>query len=163
MALELIKVQNFFLKAMGLGWASGAPPLPFRELPGFEYYQYEDPNQNLVLVDLFAGIDQLFFGSTMIWHNGALIWGMHYQGDYGDAADALLQRALFEAYSNGVFLGGRGVDMVDADANLAYHNSTNPSSNFRKFRGFEKIVTNDRRPEVKGECSFWGGALVKLD
>ena len=162
MTLMLDKVQEFFFKAMIQGWASGAPAVSFPELPGFEGYTFNPPGQGLLsLRDCFTGAGEKFFGTTTIWREKNPIWMMHYQGWYKKGAEPLLRRALLEAYSKGIFLGGRGLDMIDPATNLDYHNIS-PGSRFTQFRGYEKIITRGCNSDIKGECFFQGRALIPM-
>ncbi|MBU1092488.1 hypothetical protein KJ836_02375 [Patescibacteria group bacterium] len=158
MVISVEKVREFFFAGMIKGYASGAEAEPIPKLPGFKGYRHSDED-GLTLLDYYAPSSTGFSaGSTIIWLDGIPIWLMTYEGWYENCVTSLLKEALMEAYTKGVFLGGRGINRVAVDDGAEYIN-IDPGSNFCFFSGIEQIVHGGN---VLGTHSFRGGCLVDM-
>jgi hypothetical protein len=155
-------IQNFFFEAMLQGYVDDNAPIgTIPELPGSKTFRFCSPDEKFTLGDIWFGAGQINFGLTIIWEklvNSRVfipVWKMSYQGRYQAEAIPVLKEALHAAYSNGVFLGGRGAASWRW-RDYVYYNYPD-QSDFKSFFGHEKVMHHNGT--FIGSHSYEGGIL----
>lgn len=155
-------LEDFFLMAMRHGWASGTAKISIPELPGAKCIPYQDERKQLYLLDWYfaprGSVNNGSAGTTMIWYQNIPVWVMHYGGIYREEAVPFLKKALSEAYMNGIFKGGRGLNYHGGGGSLVYVNEPTEGSSFKHFSGNEFIVELESCARV-GWHKYWGMLL----
>lgn len=97
--------------------------------------------------------------TTSLYHRKDLLWEMQYGGAYPKQAIPFLQKALLQAYTKHIWLGGRGLE-GSLGGGYVYYNNPHPDSHFSKFNGQEYIIrTVDGKQEYVGTHTYHGGWL----
>lgn len=147
------EVQEVFFAAMRAGYAgAGKNKTTMGQFPGSKIISYE-LGPWLVRDMYFVGKKGHSSGTTMIFHDGQLVWSMAYQGHYPEETIPTLKAALAENYKNSVWLGGRG-PATFSGGGFVYSNLTSPDAPIKAFRGREQVA--DSLGEVVGHHVFHG-------
>lgn len=151
-------LRQFFFKAMLAGWIGEGEKSEIVELPGYQYFVFQD--DRLMLTDIYSVTpnSSKSSGLTTIFHNNNPVWVMHYWGWYHKMAIVLVKEALSDAYSKEIFWGGRGVEVL-SDDQMDYRNWPDKNS-FDCFSGREFVRPKDNDHEILGYHEYKGGILV---
>lgn len=155
------EVKSFFFKAMLKGWAAIGNKIKIAEMPGYKAIPYRDGDLSLLDNYCVTPNSNYSAGTKTIWYKDNPIWFMSYYGNYFKDAIPIVQKALYNAYQNGVFYGGRGVPRY-YDNDLVYINEQN-LDDFTNFSGSERVVKlRNREGDIRGFHFYGGIALVPL-
>lgn len=132
-------LKHFFLVAARKTYAGGiVPKTTIKEFPGSEAYYYEA--EKLLYIDCYFSSKTRSYGQTTIWFDGIPVWGMQYYGEWNCDNERIvipfLKKALFMAYENLEFIGGRGPCRFN-EGDLHYTNAS--IGDFTGFQGEESI------------------------
>lgn len=159
-------IQDFFFEAMRKGWASGAKAEAFfSPLQGSKSYQYKNTN-GFYLIDYFlvAPGSKHSYGTTVIYLELKPIWVMHYGGWYEKGVMPFLRRVLMRNYSENVFMGGRGSEILEGEDHTLVYTNQVQQNGFSSFKGHEWIEATSLHSGVPagtklGEHHYFGGVL----
>ncbi|MFA6588487.1 MAG: hypothetical protein WCT08_05465 [Patescibacteria group bacterium] len=151
------EIKEFFFTAMLSGWAaaSGAKRMIIPNLPGYKAFEFREGG--LRLVDCWCVNGDHSAGFTTIWENDIPRWTMHYGGMYPQAAIHVVKRALYLAYEDRQFYGGRGLLLLEPDGPFGYINQV-LKKDFHDFCGREAVYNNETR-QIVGFHDYWGISL----
>ena len=138
-------VQEFFFEAMQAGWASGSSKQPVLGMPGYKRISYESGGWRLVDEYCTRPASRYSSGTTTIWIEGFIAWIMQYQGWYKPEGSKVAKAALREAYSNNIWMGGRGPAEFQSGG-LVYKNEA--KGDFQAFSGQESVVPVGSRGSI---------------
>jgi hypothetical protein len=154
-------VERIFFNGMLKGWAGGFDPKP-GILP--DHWQYDYEEDDFRLMDMFYiskfGERTRSKGSTLILWRNQVAWSMHYGGFYDDTDSVLefLQAALYQSYSNRLFLAGRGptnyVNKLIAP-NLTYRNHIQPGERGITYSQSRDHIYDARSGRERGFHDCW--------
>lgn len=153
------ELSDFFFEAALASYAGDGPKIPEEEIsPGFKGYRFK--RGSYVYVDKYAVFGTGSFGQSVIWCDSQPIWFMQYNGFcHEKRAIALVKKAMREAYSKRLFLGGRGIKRL-READLAYGNSG--SEDIVRFNGSDWVVgCVDGREAMIFWHDYRGGFVAK--
>ena len=156
--------ERSFFEGMRQGWASGAPARKDFPFPGAKGYgfNFKSHDCHLHLMDYYFvnSLSRVSYGTKMFLYQGDPIWIMHYGGWYDKKAIPFVKAALMDAYSRGVFRGGRGQASFynnESYPSLLYTNLGDPLG-FDNFKGREFVT--DGFGKLLGEHNYFGGILI---
>ncbi len=156
MLLDLKEVEKFFFEAMVNGYAfSGGRRIQIPEMPEYKAIVFEKGYFRLVDTWCVNPDSSKSAGTTTIWFEGIPVWFMSYGGYYDNNVIPLLKKALYQAYQECRFFGGRGVSY--AEGKLFYLNFPHVNY-FSKFNGREEI--QDQNRTLLGYHNYWGMSLI---
>lgn len=146
LSLNPEEVKQFFFKGMQHGYASGVKPVKNKPFAGWNMHEYV--NGDLILRDMWLSVPVTFnsCGITTIHWRGIPVWSMQYGGWYHDQAIKTLQSALWKAYEELQFIGGRGPRLFETN----HHRYINrvASNDFTSFSGIEEVKVRDSGKEL---------------
>lgn len=153
-------LEPFFFDAMRAGYASGDNGKPTR--PGYVEISFEENEYELVDEWMNAPSPRgTSHGQTRIWYRDIPVWYMHYSGHYHKHALPIVRKSLGLAYTQGRFIGGRGVrylELFDSEYEFVYTNSPDPHwDTFGSFRGVETVHCKGL---LVGYHSYNGGLIT---
>jgi hypothetical protein len=154
-------LRAFFFEAMQKGYAVSPPKTPIVGLPGSKSIRYE--RGDLVLVDFWFAtpFSNESHGMTVISSADRPMWAMHYGGFYYPEVIPFLKKALGSAYSENLFLGGRGPREYRGEGPyesfLTYKNLPE-RDDFFDFRGQEQVW--NERHKLVGRHHYFGGLML---
>jgi len=151
------EIRVFFLEASAETYAAGAAKLTVPQLPGSKvlYYGSEHIGRTFSYVDCYFSSGRRSFGQTVISVDRIAVWGMQYHGFWESEDERVipfLKRALLAAYSEKLFLGGRGPRVYrdrETERGLLYCNYPE-SDDFTNFKGHEEIVDDTNSATLSG-------------
>ncbi len=163
---KLKRLEDFFFAGMPNGWASGNNGMPSPYIPNWSIIVYRDDQKfpGLTLLDEWGDDPDSGkpSGRTLIMEEQMPSWAMWSGGEQYLPQDLpVLQAALMENYSKGIFMGGRGPAKFKQDG-LIYTNGH--TGTFARFQGNEFIIQPGMllSEAKRGEHDYWGGSLVYL-
>ncbi len=156
--VSLKEVEDFFFSAMATGsWAAGGKATTISDLPGFKVIPVRQGDFYLLDYYSLTPGSRRSAGSVTIWWQGIPVWIMHFGGEYPREAIHLVKTALMEAYTNRLFMGGRGVTSL-SDPIFAYTNVPR-KRDFADFAGREFVRLLATGEQV-GWHNYWGMSLI---
>ena len=179
------RIKDFFIEASLHGWAAPkdqqVEKTTILDLPGSEVYPFTSENplyEGLLCKDVYFVNGQFSQGSIQIWENGDPVWYMSYGGFCADPrAIPVLKAALYSAYQDGKFYGGRGPAQftqwgentwlqyfnylaLHQDQGKSPKNKATAETEFKRFDGAEEVVEVFNLTSVLFQHRFSGGALI---
>ena len=156
--IEEIEIQSFFFKAMVSGWASGVEKIKIADMPMYKAMPFREGD--FYLIDRYCVNKKSLksAGTTTIWYRDVPVWVMNYGGFYEESVIAFLKNALFDAYSEQEFVGGRGPLSYSELEGLNYVNRP-LLGDFAKFEGREEIFSASSGKSL-GFHEYWGMSLL---
>ncbi|MFC1594804.1 DUF5680 domain-containing protein [Patescibacteria group bacterium] len=151
------EIMHIFFSAMKVGYAKDKTKgLKMPNLPMSRSNRFQEGD--FTLLDYwFATYSQKSFGQTVIWYMEIPVWMMTYFGTYEEEAIPFLKKALYEAYKNDEFFGGRGPQSF-TDDDMTYYNVIRQIG-FDKFNGYEAIM-HTRHGRSLGWHEYHGMVLL---
>jgi len=155
---ESESLKEFFFKAMLAGWAGEGKKSKIAELPGYKYVVFRE--DDLMLTDIYSvtSNSSKSSGLTTIFYNNNPVWVMHYWGWYYKKAILIVKEALTQAYSKGIFWGGRGLEALNGNS-MDYRNWPDENS-FDCFSGREFVRLEGDEHSILGYHEYKGGSLI---
>lgn len=155
------EVKQFFFEASQKMYATNAVPGANEDFPSGKLLTYVRGLWRYA--DMWFSRNGKSFGQTVIWYDGAPVWGMQYGGWWKKSDGRVipfLKRALTAAYMMEQFWGGRGPGLYkEEDCSLSYSNSAALGA-FGEFEGREDIIDRDVEPATVFEHWFSGMSLL---
>jgi hypothetical protein len=127
-------------------------------LPAAKRIRYQ--SGKLLYIDVWWTVpsSERSYGNTTIYHHGQPVWMMHYDGWHDGKIIQTVKNALFLAYSEKDFFGGRGPKLYEdvmRFGKISYNNDW--IGNFENFQGREIVI--DNRGLIAGEYNYAGHTL----
>lgn len=157
---------EIFFQAMRQGYAKQDVSIKaITGLPGSAVIEYQDGHYRLIDYWI-VGANGKSFGDTLIYNGGALMWMMHYWGEYADRAIDILKFALRSEYLQDglpldppLFNGCRGPRILPV-GDLTYVNMPDKGSSFSEFSGREEIFDKKANNASLGWHRYHGCMMV---
>ncbi len=151
------QIRDAFFEAMTRGWVGNDPKITtLQDIPGSHLIRVVYGNFEMYDMYFTSPSSDQSHGTTLIHHNGEMVWFMSYEGHYPKRVIPYLRESLKQAYFlEKRFYGGRG-PIIFAAKDYTYVNF--PERNdFRKFKGREQIL-DSHQVEI-GYHEYRGGLV----